>query len=646
MTDSKTKRIFDALPDTVDFRDLMYVPTLVTVRPTSDLAAFRALNIPVLDQGQEGACTGFGLATVVNYLLATLGSSIEGNGVSARMLYAMAKRYDEWEGEDYSGSSARGAMKGWHKHGICAEAIWRNGDGDADMDAERAADAFRRPLGAYCRVNHRDLVAMHAAISEVGVLYATANVHAGWMEVGKDQEQIVYQDGSVGGHAFAIVGYDHEGFWIQNSWGEDWGLKGLARMSYDDWLINGTDVWVARLGAPVTFARTAQIGLMSSAAPRSYESYVYADLRPHIVTAGNDGVLREKGAYGLTDKGLQEIVRTTLRQRVADWKTKRVMIYAHGGLHAEDTAIQYVANHVAQATKSEIFPISIIWRSDAWTTLGNILREALNKRRDEGFLDAAKDFLLDRIDDTLEPLARSLGGKALWDEMKENAAGCTTQNKGAARLLAQHLKDALEAKEIDEIHLAGHSAGAVLHAYLAQYLADNGVPIKSVSLWAPACTIELFEKTYRPLVDDGAIETFDVYVLDDKTERDDDCRRIYNKSLLYLVSAAFEKRFRLPFSRKKGEPLLGLERDAGLNSELKSFWNDNTRRLLVAPATPQSDASHHGDFDNDPPTLASTLQRITAAAALRPGPSTLSVRRRKRLRIDLEQALVRRGPTS
>lgn len=29
----------------------------------------------------------------------------------------MARRYGEWPGENYEGSSARGAMKGWHQHG-------------------------------------------------------------------------------------------------------------------------------------------------------------------------------------------------------------------------------------------------------------------------------------------------------------------------------------------------------------------------------------------------------------------------------------------------------------------------------------------------------------------------------------------------
>ena len=35
-------------------------------------------------------------------------------------------------------------------------------------------------------------------------------------------------------------------------------------------------------------------------------------------------------------------------------------------------------------------------------------------------LDDLKDFMLDRMDDTLESVARPLG-KACWDEMKENA---------------------------------------------------------------------------------------------------------------------------------------------------------------------------------------------------------------------------------
>ena len=62
-------RRLTARPDTVDFRDLMYVPTLIEVGTCLALEGFQELDVPILDQGREGACTGFGLATVAHYLL-------------------------------------------------------------------------------------------------------------------------------------------------------------------------------------------------------------------------------------------------------------------------------------------------------------------------------------------------------------------------------------------------------------------------------------------------------------------------------------------------------------------------------------------------------------------------------------------------
>lgn len=637
----KPDRTLDALPDTIDFRDVLYVPSLIRVLPQSDLDAYRRYAIPVLDQGREGACTGFGLATVANYLLRVRASAPNADEVSAWMLYTMAKRYDEWPGEDYDGSSARGAMKGWHKHGLCALWIWKDNH-DTTLTEERSADAITRPLGAYFRVNHKDLVAMHAAITEAGILYATCLVHKGWQSVKTGDEQIPFQSGSIGGHAFAIVGYDREGFWIQNSWGPTWGSGGLARITYSDWLVNGTDVWVAALGAPVHFDQTFANAPMMSAAPRAYESRTYADLRPHIVTAKNDGVLDPNGAYGLTPQGLENILMERLPRRTKSWTTKRVVLYAHGGLVKEETAIQTVANNLEALLREEVYPVSFIWRSDAFTTLANILKEAILGRRSEGILDAAKDFMFDRIDDTLEPLARLLGGKALWDEMKENAEGATTNAEGAARLTADHLADLYKQKLIDEIHLVGHSAGSIFHAKLAAYLVRKQLPIKSLSLWAPACTMKTFDTVFKPMVEKKQIEAFDLYTLDDATEQADDCADIYHKSLLYLVSAALEEVPRI--WTRGGTPLLGLERDAAAID--KAFWRSGAADWYVAPGA-QSTATHHGDFDDDPKTLLTTLARITGrrtsaatmeAAAMVRTPSPVRVRRGRR---SLGSALMR-----
>ncbi len=206
------QRTFDVRRDTLDFRDKMYVPSLIEVPTEWELQRYRELRIPILDQGFEGACTGYGLATVVNYLLTTRKVVSDCNPVSPRMLYELAKRYDEWPGEGYSGSSARGAMKGWHKHGVCSEQLWpsvpsKNNRGQliSGLNDARTADALRRPLGAYYRVNHKDVVALHAANAEVGVLFATSNVHQGWTKPG-DDGLIEYSDTLLGAHAFAIVG--------------------------------------------------------------------------------------------------------------------------------------------------------------------------------------------------------------------------------------------------------------------------------------------------------------------------------------------------------------------------------------------------------------------------------------------------------
>lgn len=602
--------VLDALPDTIDFRDRLYIPTLVLVPPTSDMAGYRASAIPVLDQGNDGACTGFALATVANYLLRVRRRDPTADEVSAWMLYAMAKRYDEWPGEDYDGSSARGAVKGWYKNGLCSLALWRDKVADHTIEACRAADAIKRPLGAYFRVNHRDLVAMHAALSEVGILFATAGVHTGWQELANGGSDIPFSQVPIGGHAFAIVGYDQDGFWIQNSWGTGWGDKGLARLSYDDWLANGSDVWVAALGAPVRFNRPFAGAALHAGTERRLQSHVYADLRPHIITAKNDGVLDAKGDYGLTPDGLKDVITVQMPKRMEGWKVKRVVLYAHGGLVSQDSAVQTVANNRDPMLQAEVYPLSFVWRSDAWSTIKDILQDVMARRRDEALLDRSKDFMLNRLDDMLEPLARVFGGKALWDEMKENALRATSEAQGAARLAADLIAPLLKDGTIDELHLVGHSAGSIFHAPLARYLAGKEISIASLTLWAPACTIELFNDFYRPLIESGKIRRFDLYTLSDATERSDNCANIYHKSLLYLVSAAFEQKPRIPLIRDAGWPLLGRQRD--LASIEKSFWNTD-RHLHIAPGA-DSGAVHHGDFDNDPATLLSTLHRIVGEA--------------------------------
>ena len=80
------KRI--AVPDRLDLRDRVYMPPVAVVP-----GVMRApkTNIPVLDQGQTNACTGFALASVVYQIQHSAKRKQIDCCVSPFMLYSMAR---------------------------------------------------------------------------------------------------------------------------------------------------------------------------------------------------------------------------------------------------------------------------------------------------------------------------------------------------------------------------------------------------------------------------------------------------------------------------------------------------------------------------------------------------------------------------
>ncbi len=238
----------DARQDAHDARDIIYAAATGYVPEEAPLSRYADLGLPVHDQGDEFSCTGFGLAAVVDHGLRRREAAQGLRPASPRMLYEMARRYDGVTDPDHKGSTPRGALKGWHKHGVCGWAMWPYVADvvDRELTPERAADAVLRRLGGYHRVPAKDVAAMRAAIWREEILYVTADVHGGWHQVGADGA-IPYPGGMRGTHAFVLIGYDSGGFWLQNSKGAGWGRDGYGYLSEADWLANGQDAWVARL---------------------------------------------------------------------------------------------------------------------------------------------------------------------------------------------------------------------------------------------------------------------------------------------------------------------------------------------------------------------------------------------------------------
>jgi len=641
---AKLKSSLNALPDSIDIRDFVYQPSLLPVPPV----LVNCARVPeILDQGQEGACTGFALAAVANFLLHNQGQN---RRVSPRMLYEMARRYDEWPGEWYEGSSARGAMKGWLRHGVAQRTLWGDKQtGTKPMTQAVVRDAMKCPGGAYYRVNHRQVRDMHAALAEVGILYATLMVHDGWFEPGPGATTIGYLDGGKkktlklpiitrrgradGGHAIAIVGYAEQGFIIQNSWGPSWGNGGFALLPYEDYMLHATDVWVAQLGVPVSVDVWAEAekknDTISEGASRALPAYSLDSLRPYVIDVGNNGELSGNGDYWTTPDDLERLVTQDIPTATKGWKKRRVMLYLHGGLNSEKAAAKRVAAMRGPCLANEIYPLHVMWETGFMESLTSYFGDWFthaDKLSGRSLLDSVgegRDWMIERS------LAVPL--RSIWGEMKENAqlASEHREQRGAMQLLANYIKAAGKAggKRVGndwELHVVAHSAGSIFYAHMLQHILNLQLPLKSVQFLAPAVELALFRDKVFSAASQGQCPLPILYLLSDDAERADTVggQLVYGKSLLYLVANACEK--------KRGTPILGmhtcLDSDKAMQSAYQNDAADGLPRLIIASANKEaegkeqasSQSSSHGGFDNDAATMNSVLYRILGGAPARP----------------------------
>ena len=204
------ERVLDILPDLPDIRDRLYLSHLQRLPPQKS----PRIAFSVRDQGKANSCVGFALAHVIDVLRHSDDEVLSPERASARMLYEMARRNDEWAESPHEGSSLRGGIKGFFRNGVCSEAIAGANAKKWKLTYEMAKAARETRLGAYFRLQP-DISDYHAGLQEVGAIYCSAQIHTNWLEP-KDG-RIAVGGAPIGGHAFVIVGYDAEGFWVLNS---------------------------------------------------------------------------------------------------------------------------------------------------------------------------------------------------------------------------------------------------------------------------------------------------------------------------------------------------------------------------------------------------------------------------------------------
>lgn len=640
----------NVMPDVFDARDLEYRPRL---QPLAAVLDRRSGEAHVYTQ-EGNSCTGHAVATTINTVLGAGGDPVK---VSPYMLYRMARRYDEFGGDEDEGSSLRGALKGWFYHGVLPASDWPTLGGDLDLDGDPALveKALLRPLGAFYRVNAYRLDDMQSAVSELNGIVASALVHTGWVEptrmIGDDGSTMYVIErspgaGQLGGHAFAIVGYNNVGFLIQNSWGKDWGSGGFATLPYDDWLASAYDAWVARPGVP-SILRTRERSRVVDTTSGMLAAGPGPDLlrlSRHVVNLGNEGKLSPSGRFASSPAQLKRVFGR-MKEYHRFWQEHatgesaahpfRVVIYAHGGLVNERSGLATAEAQLNWWLNNEIYPVSFAWQSGAVETLVNHLEDMIRGKLPFGGLGFD---LVEQADRFVEKFART-NLRWMWAEMKENAKAASAslpetvhwpQDGSTEEALSRLPGASLFARCLGEyaaqlqngrleVHLVGHSAGSIFTAHLLSRLEAEGIEVASLSWLAPAIRVDEFEQLVLPHLRSGQVKQFASFGLNEPQELNDVVGTgqlsIYQKSLLYLVSRALEH----GTAEHPGAEvaLMGMERfasapcaDSTLANVLKSVHAD----LVFSPneALPVSScgASTHGGFDEDTATMTSIMARI------------------------------------
>jgi len=172
---------------------------------------------PILDQGSEGACVGFGwaaetLAGPVQVDLLKINADVPRSPQDfAFHIYKEAQKIDVWPGEDYSGTSVLAGAKVLVSIGVLHEYRW----------AFSSSDVIQ-------------------TIMSHGPVVLGINWYNG-MYSAPDGKLSIFGN-HVGGHCILAIGYNpnsekfnnQETVILQNSWGPGWGIDGIAEMTVED----------------------------------------------------------------------------------------------------------------------------------------------------------------------------------------------------------------------------------------------------------------------------------------------------------------------------------------------------------------------------------------------------------------------------
>lgn len=220
------------IPDKFDPRDHAFLPKLVSPTAIPKKIDFRKTKpLPIKDQGQLGACTGFGSTRAHRRMLSHLG--LADFDASELFAYYNGRSYEHTISQD-SGCQIRDVVKQQSKLGYAPEADWPYvvSKFKAKPPAKAFAEAQKRPLTKYSRVDNTSWDAVRAAIAANGNLIIGISVFASFESDAAAKTGVIplpqASEQELGGHCMDADGYDGDTLIVANSWSTAWGDKGFC----------------------------------------------------------------------------------------------------------------------------------------------------------------------------------------------------------------------------------------------------------------------------------------------------------------------------------------------------------------------------------------------------------------------------------
>ena len=200
-----------------------------------------------LNQGKQGSCVGWASSYAARSILYAKATGQDPN----KNAFSPSYLYNQIALKGCQGAYLKDAMENMHERGVLPFSQFAYDENECHDKPEshelQQASTFK--IKGYNRLTKGgskydvDLLAIKQNIAQGAPVIIGMMVGGSFMQQMEGKEiwlptQSDYQQRGFGGHAMCVIGYDDYknggAFQIMNSWGEKWGKKGIAYVSYKD----------------------------------------------------------------------------------------------------------------------------------------------------------------------------------------------------------------------------------------------------------------------------------------------------------------------------------------------------------------------------------------------------------------------------